>query len=273
MKLTKLHIFLILLFALILCSYYGMCSIKEGYTSSTYGNYGKYYSNLNDSEVSATNWSQGLDDKYNNPYYDKDDEFHKRYGGKYKNPLNDNDNDYSYQDDLNGDGKNNSSNYMFSSSYKKNKNYDMYGDDDNNIRGRRNTIFDSVSSGAINGSMFSKSNNNNNNQNNSNNNSNTNNTDTNNTDNTNNNEGVKRDQIPKGQEDLYILKSQALTPICPACPAPPKVDCNDKCGKSKCPPCPPCARCPEPQFDCVKVPNYNTTSMNQNLPIPWMAKL
>ncbi len=256
MKLTKLHIFLILLFALILCSYFGMSYTKEGYTSSTYGNYGKYYSNLNDANISATDWSQGLDDKYNNPYYNKDDEFHR----KYKKPFNSYDYDYSYKDDLNGGSNNDSSSYMISSSYKKNKNYDTYGK--NNVRERRNTMFDSVSSGAMNGSLFSNSDKNN-----------TDGSDNNNNDNNDNNKGVKRDQIPNGQEDLYILKSQALTPICPACPAPPKVDCNDKCGKSKCPPCPPCARCPEPQFDCVKVPNYNTTSMNQNLPIPWMAKL
>jgi hypothetical protein len=107
-------------------------------------------------------------------------------------------------------------------------------------------MFDSISNGAMNGSMYSNSNSDN---------------------------GITIDEIPDGQEDLYILKSQAPLPICPACPPPPKVDCNDKCGKSKCPPCPPCARCPEPKFDCVKVPNYNTTNLDQNLPIPWMAKL
>ena len=65
MNLTKLHIFLILLIALILCSCLGMCSTstKEGYTSSTYDNYGKYYSNLNDANISATDWSQGLDNR------------------------------------------------------------------------------------------------------------------------------------------------------------------------------------------------------------------
>ena len=28
-----------------------------------------YYNNLNDANISATDWSQGLDDTYNNPYY------------------------------------------------------------------------------------------------------------------------------------------------------------------------------------------------------------
>ena len=37
----------------------------------------------------------------------------------------------------------------------------------------------------------------------------------------------------------------------------------------KCPnprPCPPCGRCPEPSFDCKKVPNYSSTS--NVLPVP-----
>jgi hypothetical protein len=37
--------------------------------------------------------------------------------------------------------------------------------------------------------------------------------------------------------------------------------------KEKCPPCPSCARCPEPAFDCKKVPNYNAMN-NEFLPIP-----
>ena len=28
--------------------------------------------------------------------------------------------------------------------------------------------------------------------------------------------------------------------------------------KEKCAPCPPCGRCPEPAFECRKVPNYNS---------------
>jgi len=253
MKLTKLHIFLILLIALVLCSCLGMCSQKEGYTSndSTYHSYGKYYDNMNDANISATDWSQGLDAKHNNPYYNKNDDFHKNYKK----------NNYSYKDDdLNGGNNDNTSSYMISTSYKdknhSNKNYNSYNKQ-NRRESSNNNMFDSVSSGAMNGSTYSYSGNDNGGNDDSNDSSN----------------GITQDQIPDGQEDLYILKSQALTPICPACPPPPKVDCDTKCGKSKCPPCPPCARCPEPQFDCVKVPNYNTTNLDQNLPIPWMAKL
>jgi hypothetical protein len=263
MKLTKLHIFLILLIALVLCSCLGMCSSTEGFTSidtsndtsndtnKTYHSYGKYYDNMNDANISATDWSQGLDATHKNPYYNKNDDFHKNYKK----------NNYSYKDDdLNGGNNDNTSSYMISTSYKdknhSNNNYNSYNKN-NRRESSNNNMFDSVSSGAMNGSTYSYSGDNNGSNDDSNDDSN----------------GITQDQIPNGQEDLYILKSQALTPICPACPPPPKVDCDTKCGKSKCPPCPPCARCPEPQFDCVKVPNYNTTNLDQNLPIPWMAKL
>jgi len=43
---------------------------------------------------------------------------------------------------------------------------------------------------------------------------------------------------------------------------------NDNGGK--CPPCPACARCPEPAFECKKVPNYSRTE-DINAPRPVMA--
>ena len=66
--------------------------------------------------------------------------------------------------------------------------------------------------------------------------------------------GIPRSQIPEGDEDLYILKSQVVPPVCPACP--PVMSCTK--DKEKCAPCPPCGRCPEPAFECRKVPNYNS---------------
>lgn len=66
--------------------------------------------------------------------------------------------------------------------------------------------------------------------------------------------GIPRSQIPEGDEDLYILKSQVVPPVCPACP--PVLSCSK--DKEKCQPCPPCGRCPEPAFECRKVPNYNS---------------
>ena len=35
-----------------------------------------------------------------------------------------------------------------------------------------------------------------------------------------------------------------------------------------CPPCPACERCPEPAFDCKKVPNYRSPSIGPYLPMP-----
>jgi len=74
--------------------------------------------------------------------------------------------------------------------------------------------------------------------------------------------GIPRNQIPPGQEDLYILKSEVVPPVCPACPT------SAACPRQEpCPPCPACARCPEPAFECKKVPNYNAIN-NEYLPAP-----
>ena len=35
-----------------------------------------------------------------------------------------------------------------------------------------------------------------------------------------------------------------------------------------CPPCPACERCPEPAFECKKVPNYRSPSIGQYMPMP-----
>jgi hypothetical protein len=79
--------------------------------------------------------------------------------------------------------------------------------------------------------------------------------------------GIPASQIPSGQEDLYILKSQVVPPVCPVCPAYKNNSNNDPDNPPKCPPCPPCARCPEPSFECKKVPNYNAIN-NSYLPQP-----
>lgn len=128
-------------------------------------------------------------------------------------------------------------------------------------------------------------------------------------------QGIPASAIPSGQEDLYILKSEIVPPVCPSCPTCPTVnnnttnsvsksfslanassshsssssrgdgtkqsgsgdDSSDLTGNgsdsgaessnSKCPPCPACARCPEPSFDCKKVPNYDAINSDQ-LPMP-----
>jgi hypothetical protein len=72
--------------------------------------------------------------------------------------------------------------------------------------------------------------------------------------------GIPKSQIPPGKEDLYILKSEVVPPVCPACPAAAAV-----CPRQEpCPPCPACARCPESSFECKKVPNYNSIANNTN---------
>jgi len=68
--------------------------------------------------------------------------------------------------------------------------------------------------------------------------------------------GIPASQIVPGDEDLYILKSQVVPPVCPACPT---VQLNGSAA-AECPPCPPCARCPEQSFECKKVPNYAAAS-------------
>lgn len=95
----------------------------------------------------------------------------------------------------------------------------------------------------------------------------------------NNSLGIPKSQIPKGQEDLYILKSQIVTPVCPVTPSSGSSagaanisgsgagsNGTDIYSTEKCPPCPACARCPEPSFECVKKPVYKPD--NPYLPVP-----
>jgi hypothetical protein len=73
--------------------------------------------------------------------------------------------------------------------------------------------------------------------------------------------GIPGSMIPPGQEDLYILKSQVVPPVCPVCPAPSTIPRQEPC-----PACKPCGRCPEPSFECKKVPNYNAINSDE-LPV------
>jgi hypothetical protein len=77
--------------------------------------------------------------------------------------------------------------------------------------------------------------------------------------------GIPKSKIPKGQEDLYILKSEIVPPVCPACPACPACP-KPVCPKpdpSQCPPCPAPGRCPPPAFGCQRVPLYQ--NMNSGI--------
>ena len=82
-------------------------------------------------------------------------------------------------------------------------------------------------------------------------------------------QGVSRSQIPSGQEDLYILKSQVIPPVCPVCPNP-IVQSSDSTDVTKCPACPACMRCQESPYECKKVPTYK--SFNQDfMPVPVLS--
>ena len=83
-------------------------------------------------------------------------------------------------------------------------------------------------------------------------------------------QGIPARMIPFGDEDLYILKSEVVPPVCPACPAP-VISYSSTSDASTCPPCEPCGRCPEPSFECAKVPNYSAGSSNEYLPIPVLS--
>lgn len=73
--------------------------------------------------------------------------------------------------------------------------------------------------------------------------------------------GITRSSIPPGKEDLYILKSEVVPPVCPVCP--PSIIVSGDSGSSdsqNTPPCPACERCPEPVVDCKKVVKYKQNS-------------
>ena len=92
--------------------------------------------------------------------------------------------------------------------------------------------------------------------------------------------GIPVSQIPPGNEDLYILKSQVVPPVCPVCSVTQSSYHKDKKysnsnneysnDKASCPPCPAPQRCPEPAFECKKVPNYNAID-EQYLPQPVLS--
>ncbi len=79
--------------------------------------------------------------------------------------------------------------------------------------------------------------------------------------------GIPRSQIPPGDEDLYILKSQVVPPVCPKCPDPIVTSSTDV---SKCPPCPAPSRCPEPAYECKKVPTYSSFNPDR-MPVPVLS--
>jgi len=72
--------------------------------------------------------------------------------------------------------------------------------------------------------------------------------------------------------NMFILKSQVIPPVCPP-PLPPIIKtCK---SEGKCGPCPPCDRCPnQGDFVCKKEPNYNhynSQQQQEQLPQPVLS--
>lgn len=83
--------------------------------------------------------------------------------------------------------------------------------------------------------------------------------------------GIPKAMIPPGEEDLYILKSEIVAPVCPKCPDPIlKCPDADSIDTTKCPPCKPCGRCDPPPFECKKVPTYDAFNP-QTMPVPVLS--
>jgi hypothetical protein len=114
--------------------------------------------------------------------------------------------------------------------------------------------------------------------------------------------GITANDIPPGTSDLYMLKTRMVPPSSPVGAAKvgaakvgagavpgafargssanaadinafesltgPSTTCS---SPAPVPPCPACERCPEPAFDCKRVPKYNSAAVNQYLPRPVLA--
>jgi len=236
----------------------------EGFThrsddKRTYESYSDYNTQKNDDNIRTVNFSDKRSSNFNNPFYNKanwqSDKDKQRYIDRQRERDRDRDRDGDRErdrTDLNaGDEKDRSNMNTRKTKYSEFNNSNF--DSNTKLLDRLVGIFDSVSKGKMNAPMFNVS-------------------DTTTSTNANANEpqGVPKSRIPPGQENLYILKSEIVPPVCPACP---QVNCGSCATAKKCPPCPPCARCPEPSFECKKVPNYNSVGLMNQLPIPWADKL
>ena len=82
--------------------------------------------------------------------------------------------------------------------------------------------------------------------------------------------GGSSDGEPLSDQDMYLLSNQSPSD-CPVGASGTAGSCGNNIKSSPVPPCPPCERCPEPSFDCKKVPTYNSAANNQYLPQPVLA--
>jgi hypothetical protein len=74
-------------------------------------------------------------------------------------------------------------------------------------------------------------------------------------------------------QDMYLLSNQDgdQSSNCPVSGCGTAASCPNNLKPASVPPCPPCERCPEPSFECKKVPKYNRGENNQYLPKPVLA--
>lgn len=72
--------------------------------------------------------------------------------------------------------------------------------------------------------------------------------------------GLPANMIAPGDEDLYILKSEIVPPVCPRCPSICSKDI-----KQQCPPCPSCARCPPGSSNFTNSGNNDNTQPVANI--------
>ena len=80
-------------------------------------------------------------------------------------------------------------------------------------------------------------------------------------------------QQTKATSESYLLNNQnALSSTASSCPVAGGTagSSPNNCRPAPVPPCPPCERCPEPSFDCKRVPRYNNDSAKY-LPKPVLA--
>lgn len=66
-----------------------------------------------------------------------------------------------------------------------------------------------------------------------------------------------------GGEELYVLKSQIVPPVCPKCPDVKKCDTSKNC-----PSCPAPKRCPTKPFECKMVPKWADPRLSNQEPKP-----
>jgi len=84
--------------------------------------------------------------------------------------------------------------------------------------------------------------------------------------------GASASKPVQSVDDMFLLNSQKdKNSDAPVGGCSAGNSSTNNCRPAPVPPCPPCERCPEPAFDCKRVPKYNSATNNQYLPQPVLA--